>query len=207
MARQAELEKSKSSSNALSSIQQTAEKTLKLIDSYLLISLNEYGQTSLPLESVGIGSIIYDVAQDMRGYARNQDVDIEYTVNDANVMANVEGLKAAIWCLSDMAINQSSLSDNSRGRISITTKKTNEKIKVSVLSNNMEVKNSDLHRARKQFGSSHHAFSSSSPDSGVRLALADMLSSALGSQLSAAKSNHMQGLSFDLLRSQQLQLV
>lgn len=209
MARKAELEQSNGvKSSTLDLIQETAEHTLRLVDSYLLMAQSEYGQSTLLFESVGVGSIIYDVAQDLQHAAKKANIEINYDTNDAAVMTNREGLKAAIWCLGDMAISQiTQQTDQVGGLVSINVKKFTDNIRVVVLSSEMEVKNSDLKRARDNQGRAHQAFSSSSPDSGIRLAVADTLTEALGTNLTAIKNKNMHGIGFALKKSQQLQLV
>jgi len=208
MAREAELEKSSPITDTLDSIQHTAEQTLKLVDSYLLMARSEYGQTALPLESVSIGAVIYDVAQQIKPAAKKACVDIACDVSDGNVMANPEGLQAMIWCLSDMVVAQASTHTGSIGSsITINSRENAQFIRVSVLSKTMEVKNSDIDRARRNQGRAHQALSLASPDSGIRLAVADMLSSALGTNLTAVRSNNMQGIGFNLLKSRQLALI
>lgn len=202
IARQAEL----GQATQLKSIQKTAERTLKLIDSYLLMAQSEYGQQLLPVKSFAVGSVIYNVAEEIRPIAKKANVDVVLDVNDALVMANPEGVKAAIWCLSDMVLAQT-LAEKSNGVIEINTRKSHGGIKVSVLSKSMKVKNSDLDKTNEKLGKSHMAFSSASSDSGIRLAIAKLLSDSLGTSLKAARGKHTQGLGFNLGLSRQLQLV
>lgn len=206
IARQAELDKVRPKEKNLQSIQQTAENTLKLIDSYLLMAQSEYGQQLLPVESFGVGSVIYSVAEEIRPAAKKDNIDIVLNVNDALVMANPKGLEAAIWCLSDMVLAQT-LSKKNNHVIEINTKRSAKDVKISVLSRSMNVKNSDLQKARKNLGKIHMALSSSSSESGVRLAIASLLGESLGTRLKAVRSNTAQGIGFDLALSKQLQLV
>lgn len=205
IAREAELNKVRADKNHFQSIQETAEKTLKLIDSYLLMAQSEYGQQLLPVESFGIGSVIYSVAEEIRPIAKKANVDVVLNVSDAPVMANREGLKATIWCLTDMVLAQTSSEQNS-GVIEINTRKSTSGVKISVLSKSMKVKNSELQKAQRNLGKTHMALSSSSSESGVRLAIASLLGESLGTRLQAVRSNHTQGIGFNLDLSSQLQL-
>jgi K+-sensing histidine kinase KdpD len=206
IARQAELGKTTAEPPQLKSIQETAEKTLKLIDSYLLMAQSEYGQQLLPVKSFAVGSVIYNVAEEIKPIAKKANVDIVLDVNDALVMANPEGVKAAIWCLSDMVLAQT-LAEKSSGVLEISTKKSADDIRVSVLSKSIKVKNSDLDKAGEKLGRSHMAFSSNSSDSGVRLAIAKLLGDSLGTNLRTVRGKNTQGLGFNLILSRQLQLV
>lgn len=205
IARQAELNKARADKNHFQSIQETAEKTLKLIDSYLLMAQSEYGQQLLPVESFGVGSVIYSVAEEIRPIAKKADVDVVLNISDAPVMANREGLRSAIWCLTDIVLAQTS-SERSSGVIEINARKSASGVKVSVLSKSMKVKNSELQKAQRNLGKIHMALSSSSSESGVRLAIASLLGESLGTSLHAVRSNHAQGIGFNLMLSSQLQL-
>ncbi|MEX2014674.1 MAG: hypothetical protein WD885_01955 [Candidatus Saccharimonadales bacterium] len=205
IARQAELNKSHLEEKSLESIQENAEKTLRLIDSYLLMAQSEYGQRLLPVEPLSVGSVIYSVAEEIRPVARKADIDIVLNINDALVMANPKGLRAAVLCLSDMVLTQTSIERDGRV-VEINTKRSSGDIKISVLSQSMKVKNSDLRKALEGLGRTHMAFSSSSSESGVRLAIASLLGESLGTRLKAVRSNNTQGIGFNLALSRQLQL-
>jgi K+-sensing histidine kinase KdpD len=207
IARRAELEKSDGREpEAFGSIQGTAEKTLQLIDSYLLMAQSEYGQRSLPLETVGVGSVIYEVARDIAPYAKNHKIEFTTEVRDASVMANREGLKTIIRCLSELVLAENSSKSGQRKKVHIQTARDNQFVAVSVLSNKVEITNKDLDMARQMQGTSHLA-SAKLSGSGIRLAIADMLANSLGSNLHVRKIDGLKGISFNLISSKQLNLV
>lgn len=208
IARRAELEKSGENLSAtLQSIQDTADKTLQLIDSYLLMARSEYGQHSLRLEPMGIGSIVYEVARDLQPYAMDKKIDLTVDVKDGDVMGNREGLKAVILCLSELAMVQNSGERNSRRKkMLIQARKEKQTVSVSVLSNLMDISNKDIDLARQMQGGAHLA-GGRMLDSGIRLAIADILTNALGSNLQVRQFKGLRGLNFELARSTQLQLV
>jgi hypothetical protein len=76
-----------------------------------------------------------------------------------------------------------------------------------VLSKSLQIKNSDLEKARQNLGKSHMALSSSSSESGVRLAIASLLGESLGTRLMAVRAKSAQGIGFNLGLSSQLQLA
>lgn len=205
IARQAELERNNNPSPAVGSIQRTAEKTLQLIDSYLLMAQSEYGQKTLQLETVGVGSVIYDVASSLRESMSAQGAELEVAVKDANVMTNREGLKTAIWCLSELAINGEDT--ESKNKIRIQTTRNADSVTISVLSNGMDITSKDINSAKTMQGVSHLALGTKLGDSGIRLAIADILTASLGCSLQAKKKNGLKGLGFELGISKQLQLV
>ena len=204
IARQAELHKSQPEDNHLRSIQKTAEETLKLIDSYLLTAQSEYGQQLLPVESFAAGSVIYDVAEEIRPAAKKANIEVVTDVNDALVLANRGGLEATIWCLSNLVL--AGISSPQAGALEITSKKSANFLKISVLNRSVNIKNSDFHKVRSNLGKRHMALSSSSSETGVRLAIADMLGESLGTKLRAIKVGDKRGIGFDLALSSQLRL-
>ncbi len=206
IARQAESEKSGPSKAEFESIQKTAEKSLQLIDSYLLMAQAEYGQRTLELEPVGVGSIIYEVAKDLAPYAKAKDIDFAVDVKDAHVVANRQGLKAVIMCLCELFIEQNNSNPTKRRQVKIETKRAQENVNVSVLSSELEITNKDIELARQLQGNSHLA-SGKMPGSGVRLAIADVITSSFGSHLQVRQTNGLKGLNFKLAGSKQLQLV
>lgn len=206
IARKAELAGISSADTAFLDIRHTAENTLKLIDGYLLAAQSEYGQQALPLETVGVGSVIYDAVNDLRTYAKEQKIDFATEVKDADVTANREGLKAMVWCLSELALTSSIDDKKEVQRVRIKTLLAGEKVTVAVLSNQLDITDSELQAAKQLQGTSHLAGAKLS-DSGIRLAIADTLARSLGSTLSARKINGLRGFSFELNGSRQLQLI
>jgi len=206
IARHAELGSSQNDTKSLQSVQETAEKTLKLIDSYLLVAQSEYGQQLLPEKTFAVGSVIYNVAEEIRPLAKRANIDVVLDVNDALVFSNPEGLKAAIWCLTDMALAQT-LSEKNTDVLEINTRKIAGSVQVSILSKSINVKNSDIKKTEIQLGKSYMALSSASSYSGIRLAIAKLLGDSLGITLKAVKSKGRQGLGFSLPLSRQMQIV
>ncbi|HET7673840.1 MAG TPA: hypothetical protein VFK11_05010 [Candidatus Saccharimonadales bacterium] len=208
IARHAELEKAGSKdASAFASIQGVAEKTLQLIDSYLLMARAEYGQKTFPMETVGVGSVIHEVEEDLSAYARDHQIDFAADVKDGNVMANRDGLRAVVWCLVELVMAQNDDKEKgARKRVVIRTRREKQKVSISVLGNRISISNKDIDIARSQQGMSHLA-GGKIADSGIRLAIADVLASSLGSNLQVKRINGLKGLSFDLALSSQLQLI
>ncbi len=205
MSKQAELNQSAPDKKHMELIRRTAEKALRLIDSYLLTAQSEYGQQLLPVESFGIGSVIYNVAEEIRPMAKQANIDVVLNVKDALVEANKEGVRAAIWCLSEMVLEHAS-SEPEKTAIEINARKSTDSVRISVLSKTIKVKNSDIKKAQRNLGGTHMALSSASSESGVRLAVAGLLGESLGTSLKAVREDNKQGLGFDLSLSSQLQL-
>jgi K+-sensing histidine kinase KdpD len=207
IARQAELEAMNTSDRAFDSIRNTAEQTMKLIDCYLLIAQSEYGQTKLPLETIGVGSVIYDALEEFRPLALRQRVSLVSDVHDVTVETNAKGFKTALWCLLNMALESVISDEKCQKQITICARKQPENnVSVSVLGN-MEVSQKEMSLARKLQGSSHLAMGLHSKSSGVHLAIAELFANAAGDGLHVARQGNSRGLSLKLMKSQQLQLI
>lgn len=209
IARQAELEFMHSEEKSFDSIRQAAEQSLKLVDSYLIMAQSEYGQIQLPLENLGVGSIIYDVVQELNPYAKKHKIILESSIQDSLILTNNLGLRTTLWCLIKHVLDNSSLDEDkmSARRVLVKAKKQDkDNISVSILGD-MNITKGDLALARKMQGRSHLALSVHSQNSGVQIAIADILASSIGGGISATKNGGLKGIMLNLPKSQQLQLV
>ncbi|MBI5357307.1 HAMP domain-containing histidine kinase [Candidatus Saccharibacteria bacterium] len=102
IARKAELEALNIGESAFSELQDTAERTLKLIDSYLLMAQSEYGQVKLPIETIGVGSVIYEVLQELGPVAEKNRVLISTNIKDSEVMSQQFGRRKKGYCKSSL---------------------------------------------------------------------------------------------------------
>lgn len=206
IARQAELDSAGENRQRLKSMQKNAEKALRLIDTYLLVSQGEYGQQTLPLSSFGVGSVIYDIAEEMRPLARESNIELTLDIEDALVHTNPQSLRSTVWCLSDLVVSQT-MAGQTAGVVEIKTKRYEDNIRISVLSKAMKIKNSDIEKAHRNIGKSRIPLNSAGSDSGIRLAIADLIGESMGTKLVAVKSKGAQGIGFELALGRQLQLV
>ncbi|HYF96796.1 MAG TPA: hypothetical protein VD947_02020, partial [Patescibacteria group bacterium] len=152
-----------------------------------------------------VGSVVYDVANNLRESVSARNVELDIAVKDANAMTNREGLKAAIWCLSELAINEEDI--ESKNKVRIQTTRTADKVTISVLGSGMDITPKDINSAQAMQGISHLALGTKLGDSGIRLAIADILTASLGSSLQAKRRDGLKGIGFELSISKQLQLV
>lgn len=208
IARKAELEALNIGESAFSELQDTAERTLKLIDSYLLMAQSEYGQVKLPIETIGVGSVIYEVLQELGPVAEKNRVLISTNIKDSEVMSHKPGLKAAIWCLVRLSIDfMPGEGPKKRSEIVIRTKSHTDQLDILVLSSNLDVEKKDIVKARSMQGNSRMALCLKNEGSGIQLAIADILASSLGDGLNIASHNGMKGFVIRLKKSHQLQLI
>lgn len=208
IARKAELEALSAENLAFSELQDTAEQTLKLIDSYLLMAQSEYGQVKLPIETVGIGSVIYEVLQELGPIAERNKILISTNIKDSEVMSHKSGLKAALWCLVRLSLDFTPGDrPNKRSEVFVKTKNRVEAVDVMVLGSNLDIEKKDIVKARSMQGSSRMALCLKNEGSGIQLAIADILASSLGDGLNVVNQGGMNGLVISLKKSHQLQLI
>ncbi len=205
IARQAEVAGKSSETKVLSEIEKVADDALKLIDGYLLMAQSEYGQQTLPLQTIGVGSVIYDSVKALEAKAPRRQLGIHTDIKDSHVMANPTGLGVAIRCLLEIIFAQPR-STGEKEIIRINTRPEGDRISISILSNNLDITDKTLKDAQKLQGISHLAHADL-PQSGVRLAIAEALIRSFGSTLSIRKNRGLKGFSFDLNISRQLSLI
>lgn len=202
IAREAEL-------HQIDGISKKATEAMTLLDGYLLAAQTEYGQVGLPLETIGIGSVIYEVGQDIRGFASARQVQVMAHVNSHSpVMAHRRGLKIALECLAQVALSSEPEGDSPGNRLELVTyEKRNGKTAAGVVSDRTRLTPRDLVRAALLNGQSHMSLSLSSAGSGIRLAIASQLAESIGAQLTILSRNGLNGVGLELAKSEQLQLV
>lgn len=194
--------------DALAAINESAMNALMLIDSYLLSARSEYGQQSLPLEPVGLGGILYDVAHALSQMAKNRQCTIEVLAGNAGpVMAHPEGLRAALTCLASQLILCDPEEPSSRTiRLNAYKQYAHEPI-AAVFDPAIPLNHRDIKAARQLQGVSHMALGKRSGSSGIHLAIADSLALSIGSRLRVVKHQGISGFGLQLIKSEQLQLV
>lgn len=212
IARQAEFsaEKTSDSAQTLQSIEQSATNALRLIDSYLLTAQSEYGQKQLPLQTVGAGSILYDVAHDLRASVAQRGYVLEVDSRYAKpIMTNIQALKTALVCLGEMLMTASVAREVSVRKLRLVAyKHDNASCVISVLdTGSKELSKHDIVQARNLQGRSHMAMSKITVGSGIQFALADSLAAALNADLRVVRKYKMTGFGLVISKSDQLQLV
>lgn len=201
IAREAEL-------HEIDGISKQVSDVLSLLDGYLLSAGAEYGQLNLPLETTGIGSILYEVSQGAMETARSHGAVITTDVSASDaVVTNRRGLKIALSCLLHLALSSDKEEVPKKKVQVVSYRKRSGETVAGVLSNGFELTSNDLDRAEMLYGQAHLPFSTQLPGSGVRLAIAQQLAEALGTKVIALRRDGWRGLGLKLVKSEQLQLV
>lgn len=203
IAREADLHK-------IEGISRKAADVMTLLDGYLLASQTEYGQLNLPLETTAVGSVIYEVSQDIRELAAEHEVAISMSTNSHSaVTTNRRGLRIALGCLAQMAlVSEKDDERPAKGELSLVSyEDRNGKTVAGVLSSDLHITPRDLKLADVLYGDSHIALSTQVSGSGIRLVIARQLAASLGAKLLPLRRRGMSGVGLELVKSQQLQLV
>lgn len=207
IARQSEYLANKSASQPAGDIENAAQEALTLIDNYLLCAQMEYGQQLLPLEPVGIGSVLYDTAHELDVLAKSSGYKIEVTVSNLRpAMAHKKALQATIQTLAQMIMTNNSPTKKSN-KIHLMADKRRSGDYITGVFGGVPFNQTDVLRARQLAGKSHMALANQAFGSGINLAIADSLSRSMGAVLRSVKHNSMNGLGVYLLKSEQLNLV
>lgn len=196
IARQAEL----NDITQLEQIQQTAEQSLQLIDSYLLSAQAEYGQASLELTPVSAGSILYD-AQALLAKQKTPAI-LENRVHDP-IMTNRPAILAVLQSFGSV------LKDSIDSKSSLLLRSYRTKsgsIGVGVFSR-VSITAEDIERALEMQGKAYMPLSNISHTANISLAIADRLCRALGGELHVKHMGKLSGLATELPKSEQLALV
>jgi hypothetical protein len=187
-----------------SAVERSAGDSLKLIDSYLLCAQTEYGQQLLPLEPVGMGSVLYEVAENFQPQKKRLAICTDY---NEPVMANKRALVAALYSLAKIVISSQPDTKEDQDILLVSQKRRRGDLSVGVFAKGFSAKPSEIQRAGKLLGRSDMALSNQTFSSGVDLTIAWQLASSMNGRVFACKYRGRGGLSLGLLKSDQLSLV
>lgn len=180
-------------------IQKEAETALRLIDSYMITSQLEVGQTQLELSPIGLGSILHETAYEVRASV-GANVQVQVKAPQP-VMSNNVLLKNFLFSVGYFIAK----STDSQLKF-CTFKGKNNTVGVGVLAKNFDISTRDLRKALLN-GSSHMPMAKHTNQSAIMLIVADVIARALGSTLSVKKSGNSKGFSIWLPKSEQMSLV
>ncbi len=193
---------------ALAAIEYAASEALRLIDSYLLSAQSEYGQLQLPLEPVGLGSIIYDIAHVLAPAAKKRNCELQVAVgHSGSVMAHAQGLRAALTCLTSHILASDPVQPTRRTVRLSTYRHHSGDFVAGVFDPAIIMNRGDLAQARALQGYAHMAFAQRNRGSGIQIALAESLAQSVGARLSVVRRAGINGFGLRLIKSEQLQLV
>lgn len=208
VARSSELAAKDSTVVDFAELEQSAEQALRLIDHYLLSAQSEYGQKQLQLEPVSLGSIFYDVANDINTLAQANNYELQVdTRHTAPVMVDPYAARAALSSLSQIMMTPNPDKKTKVLRLSAFKKSAGEVVAGVLVPGVEGFTESELKAARNLQGNSATVLGKGSASSGIHLAIAGSLAEAMGGQVLPIKRLRMKGLGMQLIKSEQLALV
>lgn len=191
-------------------IERSAQQALLLIDRYLMSAQSEYGQRQLSLAPASLGSVFYDVSQEIEFSAKANNYRLEVDAR-YNVPAMVDSVatQAILGSLSQIMMLPNE--DKQPRALHLRSFKGDSgKVVAGVLSSDSGgFSQSDLDRATQlhRTGSARTVLNNGSTSSGVHLLIAQSLAEAMGGRITPIKRFKMRGLGVELIKSEQLSLV
>lgn len=211
IARQAEFSATQTTEQVeiLQSIERAATSALRLIDSYLLSAQHEYGQKQLPLQAVGTGAVLYDVAHELSLNAKQWNYVIEVDNRYAKpIMTDASVLKTSLACLGMLLMSGNIARESKVHHLRLAAYKHGAgQCVIGALDADTTLVKRDLEQARKLQGGSHMALAKLGSGSGIQFALADSLANALNTELCLLRRRKLTGFGLVVSKSDQLQLV
>lgn len=201
IARQAELGDSETFLN----IQQTAEQTLLLIDSYLLHARTEYGQIKLDLAPAKVGSVFHEVTSQLGLQAAQNNIELFHDDrSSAPVMTHRPALASI---LSAFASTLMVIGNSEKKEMILRGYKTRAgKIGVGVFTRT-KLTQTDIEQALRLQGRALMPLSRLSSRPLVSLAIARGLCLSVGGEMTVKHIGNLIGLATELPRSEQLAFV
>lgn len=209
IARASELAKTeKYQQESLSNIESSVKAALNLIDNYLLNSEMKIGQQKLLLQPLSAQLVLQEAAHELEPLA--QQYNCELVVKNIGrkcppVMANSEGLKAAITSLASVFIESSQNLSKKKRQVNLITQKQQDGILAGVFSRANGFNAKSLADGQILYGRAKMPFPSVS-NSGAGVFIAQSLLDALSAQLKFSRYSNLQGLGALLPISKQLKL-
>lgn len=209
VARSSELAAKDGSAVDFAEIEKTAEQALQLIDNYLLSAQSEYGQKQLQLEPISLGSIFYDVANEINALAKANNYELQVDTGHAKapVMVDPQAARTALGSLSQIMMIPNPDKRAKILRLTAFKKSTSEVVAGVLVPGSEGFTESELAAAARLQGSTVTVLGKGSVSSGIHLAIAQSLAEAMGGQVLPVKRLRMKGLGMQLIKSEQLALV
>lgn len=212
IARQAELARdSRRPRELLGTIEDTADSSLKLLDSYLLSLRLANVQSSIQLEPVSVAAVLNETAQALSKLAKQYDCKLELHLSGRYepIMAHRAGLEAALTSLGYVFIEaaQSNVPDGQQSVVKLAAHRGKTGIVAGMFANMDGLSADVFKRARHLFGQAHQPLTHLTAASGAGVFVADSLLSSMSTRLRVAHHQKLSGLAATFPTSSQLNLI
>lgn len=182
-------------------------QALRAIDAFMLAEK----QTSLRLEPVSVGAVLYDVAHDLHALAKEYDmtIEIDSPSRSVPVMADRRTLHALLSLLGGVIIQSpdapTELPD--KRRLILGSHSSKDGVVVGAFGSHNQSTPAGLTAVRALYGRASQGSGESGLQGMASMMLADTLSAQLQSVLKAYKHGRLQGMGMVLTPSRQLALL
>jgi hypothetical protein len=211
IARRAELGKLiNDSQDALNDIEQIANGSLKLIDSYLLSIVLAKAQNNLHLEPVSISAVMNDVAHALSKLAKQYQCDLELHIAGKYepIMAHREGLEAAITSLGFVFIEaQNAQSHERQPVVKLAAHRSRQGIVAGTFADTEDLGTDVYRRALGLYGRARQPLNQLTSATGAGVFVADSLLASMSTKLRVARHQKLTGLAATFMPSHQMSLV
>ena len=206
--RQAELARLTGSSN-LSSIENTADNALRLLDNYLLGLRLTKQNIELEQEPVSISAVLYDSGQLLYNLAKDYGIDLELSITGKYepVIAHKHGLESAIVSLGSSLIEAVGAQEGDKCHLQLGTHRCRYGIVAGVYADNPNLTADLLRQGRELMGSARQPLVNLTYSAGTGVFVADSILKAMSLSLKASRHKNLYGLGAVMKGSRQLQLV
>lgn len=190
-------------------IETTADGALKLLDSYILSTQIYSGQQQLQLQPLSVSALMNDTAQYLSKIAALYDCTLEVRAPHKLqlVMAHTAALQAALISLGYGILNSLQGKPRQKKRIVFTARQSRGLIEAGVFSPNLSLTAADLRMSRNLTGTARQPLPALNPGSNAGILIADILMTAMESEIRVVKRYRGSGLVAHLLPSRQLALL
>ncbi len=210
ISRSAELARNDGGEISLTNIENIADSTLQLVDSFLLsIRLHEAGD-ELSLIPVSLAAVLNDAAHKLAKITNSGICDIELHVAGkyGPIMAHPAGLSAALINLGQTFIDvQSQRELTKRPVIKLAAHRTRSGISAGLFSDINGLSNEMFTRSKNMYGKSRQPLAQLSAHNSAGIFIADSLLETMSSGLRVAHHQKLTGLAATFSPSQQMALV
>lgn len=208
--RRAELGRLESSHAGLQEIQETADMTLRLLDSYLLsLRLGLDAEAQLAVAPVSLSSVLHDTREQLQATARHYGVTLELHVQGRYepVLAHAEGLTNALLGLGYALIAALPASGASVQKLQLATHRSSAGLVAGIYGDVHGLTPRALRRGRELHGRVRQPLVGAAPGSSAGVFMADSILNAMQARLRVGRFNRLPGFAITLPPSRQLQLV
>lgn len=210
ISRSAELAHLSTSKKRLKDIEDIADATMQLVDSYsLYIQLHEAGH-NLRLVPVSLSALLSDTAHKIDKIAASKNCDIELHIAGryGPIMAHPAGLATAFMNIGQALIDvQTQKTFTKRPIIKLAAHRTKNGISAGLFSDVNGLNNAMFRSAKNLYGISRQPLASISAHNGAGVFIADSLLETMSSGLRVARHQKLTGLAATFTPSQQMALV